>query len=518
MAAANTKRTYVWVKLKGLPNNIRWPVEFMGYEDDMVNVYSQSDDTTYTIKITDVELKDHDWEHIGLKYLEKRKHLKSLFEEDLSCFKECQSHHPFAKDQSPPIGNEDQSPPTGIEDQSHPTGTEDQSPPTGIEDQSHPTGTEDQSPTTGTEDQSPQTGTEDQFPTTGTEDQSHPTGTGDQSPPIGNEDQFPPTGTGDQSPPTGNEDQSPPTGTEDQSPPTGTGDQSPPIGNEDQSPPTGTEDQSPPTGTDHEDQSPPTGTEDKSPPIGTEDQLPTTGTEVQSPTIILTSGLNQSQQEDVKNVCRTFGWGFSHSFHPKITHLVIKTEPEECRMCDRSLKFLQAIAHHVFIVNLQWIRDSGSKGIRQSEKNYEVIGDTGTIEMHNGPYLSRTKSSLLLKGFNIHLIGQAEDLTKDDITKLIMACGGTVIGASDVCHDSVIVTCYSHEGEEMNVLSPGERNAVKKVYEEYSINAVCREWIIDSLTCFAVQPITEYIHVRFKKFDVNEYIMICSGETVKQFM
>ncbi|XP_033751889.1 uncharacterized protein LOC117335804 [Pecten maximus] len=388
---------------------------------------------------------------------------------------------PSTEDQPPP-SIEDQSPPS-TEDQSQPY-TEDQSQPytedqprPSTEDQSRPS-TEDQSRPS-IEDQS-QPYTEDQ-PRPSTEDQSRPS-TEDQSRPS-TEDQSRPS-IEDQSRPS-IEDQSQPS-TEDQSRPS-IEDQSRPS-TEDQSRPS-TEDQSRPS---TEDQSQPY-TEDRPRP-STEDQPQSSATVYQYS--VLTSGLNKSQKDEVQIVCRKFGWVFFDSYHPKITHLIMRTEPEESRMCDRSLKFLQGITQHVFIVNLQWIRDAGNTGAPLSEENYEIIGDTASMEMHQGPYLSRTQPSLLLlKGFNIHLIGQAEDLTKDDLKKFIIACGGTVIGASEVCQDSVIVTCYNHEGEDIDVLSPDERDEVKRIYMDYGLPAVSRDWIIDSLTCYVVHPIDEYIHM-----------------------
>ncbi|XP_062603919.1 breast cancer type 1 susceptibility protein homolog [Saccostrea cucullata] len=214
--------------------------------------------------------------------------------------------------------------------------------------------------------------------------------------------------------------------------------------------------------------------------------------------VFIASGLPLGQLNELRRLVQSHDCKFHPKFSPYTTHLIVKTVPPGSRMCERTLKFFQALAYKCWILDYQWVTDSVAKGRLLEEGPYEISGDTVTNEHHYGPRKSRTQSPTdpgILNGIQFHIIGSSQGLSSDDIRDLIETCGGCVIQEPEefdrdgLC---IIITCAALEDSQETAPSQ-EVILFNRLYRRYGAVTVSREWLLDSLTVYNLQPLSEYV-------------------------
>lgn len=66
------------------------------------------------------------------------------------------------------------------------------------------------------------------------------------------------------------------------------------------------------------------------------------------------SGFSRDMPAKIKNAVVALGAVFSEKFLPTASHLIAKTNEQNCT--DKTLKYLQAVASGKWIVNIEWIK------------------------------------------------------------------------------------------------------------------------------------------------------------------
>ncbi|XP_060085845.1 breast cancer type 1 susceptibility protein homolog [Ylistrum balloti] len=212
----------------------------------------------------------------------------------------------------------------------------------------------------------------------------------------------------------------------------------------------------------------------------------------------VTTGLTFLQMREIQKLAQQNKIRFFVKFNSAVTHVIVKTVRPGQRVCERTLKFFQGVAHQCWVLDYQWVADSKAAGQLLPEDKYEIVGDTITGNCHYGPRQSRLSTHPLLNGFHFFCLGTSDSLTTENLQDLIERCGGAVVDhPSAFPPDSKLnlaVTCVDLEDED-DLPSKEDMRSFNKLYKKFGLLTVSREWILDTLTVYTVQPLMDYYHL-----------------------
>ncbi|XP_060560280.1 breast cancer type 1 susceptibility protein-like [Ruditapes philippinarum] len=210
---------------------------------------------------------------------------------------------------------------------------------------------------------------------------------------------------------------------------------------------------------------------------------------------IVVTGLNVKQIQQTKKLAALTSAKFFTKFNDSVTHVIVKPADEDDTVCDRTLKFFQGIARKCWIVNFFWVVDSREVGQLLPEGPYEIQGDTTFNQSHFGPKKSRlSKDDKLFQKFQFSLIGDNTYLSKDSMCDLIETCGGEVmdiVKLSKGKRTQFVISCTDIDDDEEDVQSIVKH--AREMYKKHGIVTLTREWILDSLTLYKIQPVQDYL-------------------------
>ncbi|XP_071108714.1 uncharacterized protein [Haliotis cracherodii] len=212
--------------------------------------------------------------------------------------------------------------------------------------------------------------------------------------------------------------------------------------------------------------------------------------------VLITSGLNREQATSVQEFSKVTGSVFFPKFNKTVTHLVVKKAAGESRpVCDRTLKYFQGIVGKCWVVSFDWVRDSLLANKPLPEDKYEIVGDTVIVEDHHGPRRARTSDKKLFSGFTLTCIGVSDEMTKDDMSLLLQQGGATL--AEDpwelgkmAAAIPLIIRCLDTEDE---APTKSEVEHFNCFYKHNRLITVSREWVLDSISTWRLQPLDDYV-------------------------
>ncbi|XP_067649328.1 breast cancer type 1 susceptibility protein homolog [Haliotis asinina] len=212
--------------------------------------------------------------------------------------------------------------------------------------------------------------------------------------------------------------------------------------------------------------------------------------------VLITSGLSREQAMSVHEFTKVTGCVFFPKFNKTVTHVVVKKAAGEDRpICDRTLKYFQGIVGKCWVVTFDWVRDSLLAKKPLPEEKYEIVGDTVIVEDHHGPRRSRTSHKKLFSGFTLTCIGVSDEMTKDDMSLLLQQGGATL--ADDpwelgkmAAAIPMIIRCLDTEEE---APTKSEVEHFNCFYKHNRLITVSREWVLDSISTWRLQPLDDYI-------------------------
>ena len=202
---------------------------------------------------------------------------------------------------------------------------------------------------------------------------------------------------------------------------------------------------------------------------------------------IACSGLMVYEKGEVSNFINMFGLKGAKDMKVDATHLVVKKDEEETP--SMTLKVFQAVARKLWIVGLSWVKDSVSSGTLVDPEPYEVVCRSGK----QGPKRSRLSigSPKLFEGFEFFFDGVFSGMKKEDLVYLVTTCGAQTSRSthSFSLRKNCLIVCEN--ADSLAMIAQADRT-----YRLLKIPTVTSEWIRDSLTAYAIQPIKGYvIHV-----------------------
>ncbi|CAK8673362.1 unnamed protein product [Clavelina lepadiformis] len=206
---------------------------------------------------------------------------------------------------------------------------------------------------------------------------------------------------------------------------------------------------------------------------------------------IMASGLKGKGLSIVKHFAKRYQGKFHDTFVPgKITHLIVKTQDSRC---DRTLKYLQAIASKIWIVSIIWVTQSLKQRTLLPEEEFEVLGDNAELESAPslGPKRAReSKDFKLMQGYVAYCFPQFELFTSEQFTELLELCGATVVKKP---RDLVR---FKQTKSRIIILDPDSFSSTLPNYTELSVRykaiAVSSSWALDCIGTFSMLSLTKY--------------------------
>lgn len=119
------------------------------------------------------------------------------------------------------------------------------------------------------------------------------------------------------------------------------------------------------------------------------------------------SSLLPSEIAEVKRLAEMFNARYVTQFDRDVTHVIVKASKEN-NGANKTLKYLQGIAHRKWIVTHEWVVSSLREGRLVNEEPYEAV-DSRTLEA--GPRKSRLREKGLFEGFMFLCIGPYSDVS-----------------------------------------------------------------------------------------------------------
>ncbi|KAL6953262.1 non-specific serine,threonine protein kinase, partial [Sarracenia purpurea var. burkii] len=192
----------------------------------------------------------------------------------------------------------------------------------------------------------------------------------------------------------------------------------------------------------------------------------------------------------------------SKYWKPNVTHVIAATD--EKGACSRTLKLLKAILNGRWILKIDWIKACMEAMHPIDEEPYEV-----SLDNHgccDGPKSGRLRSldnaPKLFHGFNFYFIGDFIPIYQEELVKLVIIAGGTVIGNKEGLfkqnHDDAQATrtlvVYNNdpaqwckiEDEEGCVVEPKRLKAAEDLANEIGSQAIGHTWLLESIAASKV--------------------------------
>ncbi|KAM9112500.1 breast cancer type 1 susceptibility protein isoform 2-T3 [Pangshura tecta] len=202
---------------------------------------------------------------------------------------------------------------------------------------------------------------------------------------------------------------------------------------------------------------------------------------------IVASGLNQSELLLVQKFARKTQSTLSNHITEGTTHVIMKTDME--LVCERTLKYFLGVAGRKWVVSYEWIVQSFKEGRILDEYNFEVRGDVINGRNHQGPKRARqSQAGKLFKDFEICCYGPFTDMRTGDLEWMVELCGASVVKQPHL---------FTHTANSTAVIvvQPDAwlENSGYRAIQQKSTAVVTREWVLDSVACYACQEFDTYL-------------------------
>lgn len=210
--------------------------------------------------------------------------------------------------------------------------------------------------------------------------------------------------------------------------------------------------------------------------------------------VLMSSGLDSKQKSSVALYATKVGCVTRATIDASVTHIVIGHNGN--MRCERTLKYLQAVAAGKLIVGFKWIEDCLENKRHLDPKDYEVTDSTGV----EGPKRARLRREqgkrLLFEKFEFCLLGGGFSgfITKDKLRMLLVACGGAVLrNVSLLSGNSKGSVCLAVVDKENAANDKKKLNEYHKMFHTTDVAVVDKSWVLESVATYTIQPVIEYL-------------------------
>ncbi|XP_012284713.1 breast cancer type 1 susceptibility protein homolog isoform X2 [Orussus abietinus] len=196
------------------------------------------------------------------------------------------------------------------------------------------------------------------------------------------------------------------------------------------------------------------------------------------------SQLSIAQIERVKSFAKLVNANFTNVYKPDVTH-VIMNACTETNSVDKTLKYVQGIAHKKWVVGYTWITDCIKAEKLLNEEDYEVV-DNSTLEA--GPKKSRLREKDLFEGFAFFCIEPFDHIPIEEFEDLLINTGAYVaktfneLAAIKNKLKVIVTQAYAHEKE--IVERARKAKAVPLAYG----------WVIECISQYKLISLLPFIH------------------------
>jgi len=148
--------------------------------------------------------------------------------------------------------------------------------------------------------------------------------------------------------------------------------------------------------------------------------------------VIISTSITENELKLLNKFAKKFNAKIVNEFSEEVTHLVTLESSKDSKLTTRTLKYLNSLLAHKWLLDFNWIKESMDKDKLMDEADYELLGITKqTKDKLGAPKRSRESGELkLFEGKQFYIDGKFGPkcgLTKNDYKGLVKVGGGDVI-------------------------------------------------------------------------------------------
>ncbi|XP_065921183.1 uncharacterized protein [Magallana gigas] len=174
-------------------------------------------------------------------------------------------------------------------------------------------------------------------------------------------------------------------------------------------------------------------------------------------------------------------------FSKTITHVVMITDSKNF-ICDRTMKYIQGIAHGCWVLSSEWLYKSLEAGFLLPEEKYVIRGDTVSGEEAIGPRNPMSASEAatgVLQAMSIYLHGfnERSKISREEVEDLIYCSGGQLLNSLSPNLSNAVMLTSEETMEDVSELDFKYFCCCKQIY---GISTTTLSWLMD---CIAEQKL-----------------------------
>lgn len=208
----------------------------------------------------------------------------------------------------------------------------------------------------------------------------------------------------------------------------------------------------------------------------------------------MTSQLSGKPLKIVHSFINKFQATYNNSFkHSETTHLIVKTQQKRC---DRTFKYLQALASKIWVVDIRWMSDCIAQKKLIPEDDYEVAGDNQESDMilSYAPKRSRESDAgfKLLSKHVFHCHPPFSFFSTKQLEELLVLCGAQVVSSLQEFHQFSSDDYQKYVIVDDDVDSQESSLNYSEIGAEFGAETIPNTWILESVATFTLQPTDTY--------------------------
>ncbi|XP_062599195.1 uncharacterized protein LOC134260661 [Saccostrea cucullata] len=191
-------------------------------------------------------------------------------------------------------------------------------------------------------------------------------------------------------------------------------------------------------------------------------------------------------------------------FSKNITHVVMITDSKNF-ICDRTMKYIQGIAHRCWVLSSEWLYKSLEAGVLLPEEKYVIRGDTVSGEEAVGARKSTSSEAAagVLQTMSIYLHGfnEGSKISREEVEDLIICSGGQLLGSlSPNLTNAITLTL----GETMADVSEKDNKYFCCIKQIYGISTATLSWLMDCIAEQKLNSPSDYLAANYYGEEANE--------------
>jgi BRCA1-associated RING domain protein 1 len=147
--------------------------------------------------------------------------------------------------------------------------------------------------------------------------------------------------------------------------------------------------------------------------------------------LLFGTGMNDQSKSNYHSLAARLKINVAKEMSNNVTHIIFDSKDND-KACNRTINFMKGILMGIWIVSIEWLKESETKGYLLEENNFEAAGSHKNTKA-GGPFNGRLNAARqvcypkLFEDCNFYFYGTFNVFTKLDLIKLVQMGGGNIL-------------------------------------------------------------------------------------------